>query len=380
MKIFKRIICGISTLAMCLSITPLSASAAATYWTGDVNGDGTVDMLDVTCMQRYLTGKSGANGATCERLDVNQNYIIDKNDKDALLSIIIHTSSSQQKSYQNTTMTATNLQKKYRKFNAQTGAKIGSDYTLNKVNNIASTSASTYSIISDDNRKVDYNKSGVVKLTYQVGNETKHQTGFIVDTHTILTAASCVFDTTNNTPHTNLKYTLYEAVEPDDADCTEYNVVSYHVPVDYINDDMGSNYALITVDENLNSYRCFDLGVCRDGVISNSNSEFLSITGFSGANSNGAIPSLLNDIVTGKGKFVANSDGKKITSNTLNYDVDTVDGTYGAPVYTTDTNGNMTVIGINNIETNTTGSSGVLNSARRIDSTILHFIYNNDNL
>lgn len=372
MKIFKRIICGISTLAMCLAITPLSASAAATYWTGDVNGDGTVDMLDVTCMQRYLTGKSGANGTTCERLDVNQNYIIDKNDKDALLSIIIHTSSSQQKTYQNTTMTATNLQKTYRKFDAQSGAKIGSDYILYPVNNIASTSASTYSIIGNDNREVDYSKSGVVTLSS--GDGDAFGTGFIVDNHTILTAAHCLFDIENKVACKDLKYTLYDSSSTqNNVISTTYNAEDYHIPVDYINNNMHveNDYALITVSENLNAYRCFDLGVCRDGLINLEPDIF--VTGYSGKNIAGVNSSLLGHIVTGSGKFTANWNGEKITPYILNYNTDMVGGESGGPVYI-NSNGNMTVIGINTYE------AGSFNFGRRIDTTVLNFIYNNSNL
>ena len=57
------------------------------------------------------------------------------------------------------------------------------------------------------------------------------------------------------------------------------------------------------------------------------------------------------------------------------YNTDTVGGESGSPVYVMNSDGSMTVIGIHS------GSNGAYsNTAKRIDTNIMHFIYNNPNL
>ena len=358
--ITKKLIAMTAACTLCLSASPLTANAATYYYKGDVNNSGSVDVADVTVITQYLRGILSADGIYAERLDVNRDYVIDDKDLQEIKKIVIGTAQTQSVKSVDTTMTTEQETTSYRRYNAQTGAALGT-YGLTPVPNIsASRSANTRNIIGDDDRVIDYSKSGVVKLS-------NGSTGFIVGNHTILTAAHCVDGAKN------LKYTLYNS---DGTVNATYNAVSYHVPQKYVFAPEGTNktgydYAVITVAENLSSYRCFNIGVCRDGIV-NVNPD-VYVTGFSGEESSSSNPELFGEIVTGSGKLTANEENYKIKPKFLHYSTDTIGGTSGSPIYVKDSNGVMTVIGIN---TNS-GANSTYNFGRRIDSNILHFIYNN---
>lgn len=363
-KEFKKIICGISTLAMCLSIAPITASAATTYYRGDVTGNGVVDSRDVTAFNQYLHGSAGAGGAASERLDLNRDYVIDSNDLAMLKQIIIKTIPVIPVSSVNTQMTTAQYEKSYQKHNAQTGVQIGDAYTLAPVSELSETA--TRSIIGDDNRVIDYSKSGIVKINYTRNGENRVATGFIVDNHTILTAAHCFYK--DGYFATNLTYTLYEANDQKNKiEIGTYNAVNYHLPSEYMVGErlVQNDYALITVSENLSSYRCFDLGVCRDGF-KDLNTD-IWVNGYSGE------IALIGQMVTGKGNIAANGNGETIMPEYIHYSVDTVGGTSGGPIYIKNPNNTMTVIGVNTWNSNP-------NYGKRIDTNVLHFIYNNPNL
>lgn len=364
MKKLKKLICSISALAVCCSVSPLSANAATTsYLKGDVNNDGVVDILDSTCMLQYLRGIVGADKATSERLDLNRDYVIDVKDKEELLKIINHTVSTSKVKSVNTTMTTVQHSKVYSKYDAQTGKKI-CDYTLDTVDDISGSSALSRGIIGDDDRVVDYSKSGVVLLNCKnmSGDTSYVSTGFVVGAHTIVTAAHCLSGTKD------LTCTFFNGAK---NNTTVYKAKTYHIVKGYVqDDDIDDDYAIITVEENLNSYACFNLGVCRDGIKDVSPAKTLFVTGYSGEGS----PALLGEIVTGKGNLAKNPKGIIIKPDTIHYNVDMVGGTSGAPVYLKNSDGSMTVIAING------GSDYGCNYGRRIDTDVLHFIYNNPNL
>ena len=362
-SITKRLLSITAACTLCFSASPLTANADTYYYKGDVNNSGKVDTADVTAMTQYLRGILSADGVYAERLDVNRDYIIDDKDLQEIKKIVIGTAQTQSVRSVNTEMTTGQEATSYRKYNAQTGASLGT-YGLMPVPNIsASRSANTRSIIGTDDRVIDYSKSGVVKLS----NST---TGFIVGNHTILTAAHCVDGAKN------LKYTLYNS---DGTVNATYNAVSYHIPQKYVYAPEGTNrtgydYAVITVAENLSSYQCFNIGVCRDNIVTPNPDIY--VTGFSGEESSSSNPELLGEIVTGSGKLTANEENYKIKPKFLHYSTDTIGGTSGSPIYVKDSNGVMTVIGIHI----SGGATSTYNFGRRIDSNVLHFIYNNDKL
>ncbi len=371
-SITKRLLSITAACTLCFSASPLTANADTYYYKGDVNNSGTVDVADVTAITQYLRGILSADGVYAERLDVNRDYIIDDKDLQEIKKIVIGTAQTRSVRSVNTEMTTGQEATSYRKYDAQTGAALG-NYVLMPVSNISASNVSTHNIIGDDERVIDYSKSGIVRLDYKkiITNNSVSMTrtftgtGFIVGNHKIVTAAHCLdtaFDVT---------YTLYNS---DGTEKATYNAVNYHLPQKFIsgtNDNPDYDYAVVTVAEDLNSYNCFNIGVCRDDILDLKPNIY--ITGYAG-NASPANRNLTHNIVTGSGKFIDDGSGNIISSKVLYYSTDTVGGTSGAPIYVKDSNGVMTVIGIHR------GGFSTYNWGRRIDSNILHFIYNNDEL
>ena len=56
MNKLKRILAGLSVGIMCLTVTPVSASATE-YLKGDINGDNSVSSVDLVALNSFLNGK-----------------------------------------------------------------------------------------------------------------------------------------------------------------------------------------------------------------------------------------------------------------------------------------------------------------------------------
>ena len=364
-SITKRLLSITAACTLCFSASPLTANADTYYYKGDVNNSGKVDTADVTAMTQYLRGILSADGVYAERLDVNRDYIIDDKDLPEIKKIVIGTAQTRSVRSVNTEMTTGQEATSYRKYNAQTGASLGT-YGLMPVPNISASNVNTCSggIVGTDDRVIDYSKSGVVKI--QTNGATG--TGFVVGNHTIVTAAHCLENASN------VRYTLYNS---DGTEKATYNAVSYHMPQKYVSGVGGAeyDYAVITVAENLNSYKCFNIGVCRDNL--KTIDPDIYVTGYSGvyqADNPAYNQELKTKIVTGSGKLIKNPQGYIMKPRAIHFSTDVVTGTSGGPVYVKDSNGVMTVIGI------CTGEDTNCNFGPRIDSNILHFIYNNEKL
>lgn len=369
MKKFRTLITGILSLAMCVSVSGVSASAStSTYLKGDVNGNGTVDLTDLTNLSLFLRGSnSTADDLMSQRLDVDLDGIIDNCDLDAIADIVRQSASTYSIAYTSTNESVpTQSTVSYSKHNASTGAKVGNNYELSPVSSI--TDMSPRAIIGSDTRQIDYSKSGVVELTMNfVGLSGNYvATGFVVDEHTILTAAHCVYDTKENAPSCNLSYTLYNS---DGTPQATYNAEYYHLPQAYVGLSDYSptiDYALITVSQDLTDYMCFDLGLAREKI--KNTDPTIYVTGFTGGASSS---DLYGEMVTGTGVLASD----ETSSSCLYYNTDTYNRQSGSPAYVMNSDGSMTVIGVHS-----GGHNSYSNVAKRIDSNLLHFIYNNPSL
>ena len=106
--------------------------------------------------------------------------------------------------------------------------------------------------------------------------------------------------------------------------------IEFHVPNEYLeNDDYGTDFALITVAEELKNYTQFGLGVPYDVNSSSFADLDLFVTGVPGTIPDDTKNRLLQEY-TGKGKEHPN---KLSNSEVLYYTCDTVGGVSGAPVY-----------------------------------------------
>ena len=282
-----------------------------------------------------------------------------------LMSVTLYSSRSE----------AANTVVTYNVRNAITGEHLR-NYTLQP---LAETNNSR-AVIGEDNRYVDWSKSGVVKLIfsyYDYNNKLKTGigSGFVIDSHTIATAAHCVhgaFDM--NVLLFNSDGTLSMNATP----------VEYHLPNNYApyqQERYLIDYALITVKEDISSYACFNLGVPLDNII-NINPT-IKVTGFSGDDENDSYSS--HTLYTSEGKILSNAyiDAVIDTDYLFAHDADTYGGNSGGPVYIEESRNNRsynTVIAIHTSSENEPDDEPSYNASVRITTNIIHFYMNNPNL
>lgn len=372
-NLLKKVVAGVAALTMCISVMPLSANAATTssYKKGDVNGDGIVNSSDVLALNNFLHGSvASKDSAMTERLDVNSDYIIDINDVALLKNINLGTANGGTISYKNTTNLPTQETRTYYKYNASTGAYKG-QYTLNPVSNISITSASTCSIIDEDERWAEDGLQGVVSIKYESG--ANNGTAFVVDSHTLVTAGHCLYRNSKGSSSktfNNLQFKIFS--DHDTQSSINITPVEYQLSEKYVN-SLGSNvnydYAIITVKEDLSDYINFNLGVVRNELYTNDSysKKLLFVTGFGcGTTMVGVNPELIGIKSTGDGFLLSTP-----TAYRLYYDIDNVGGDSGAPVYA-NVKGKQTVIGVH---TRDTSNEEPYNKGMRFTTDILNLIY-----
>ncbi|MDE5736893.1 MAG: trypsin-like peptidase domain-containing protein [Oscillospiraceae bacterium] len=310
MKLFKKAITALAVLGLVGGAIPMSVSAV-TYDPCDVNHDGSVDILDVTSINRYLSGQKTV--LQYNQLDANQDLIVDATDADCVRAKIVKLS-----------YTANFYSRKNNKDIAF--PKIPSNITLNGVSD--STASRTYRRYSYNSKKelVPYslkpnvesvNKSNSDVDVYTIGDTDERKqakgltentglvcleidrgldangerdiykvTGFIVDDHVIATAAHCVYDTTNHCFYDNMKITTY-AVNGKLTTKT-LKAIEAHIPALYpvLQGQDGTSteydYALITVSDDLSEekgYTHFKLGTAYNTTASYFSDTPIYITG-----------------------------------------------------------------------------------------------------
>ncbi|MDE5584480.1 MAG: trypsin-like serine protease [Ruminococcus sp.] len=260
---------------------------------------------------------------------------------------------------------AANSQREYKVFNAKTG-QLMKTYTLDKL----PTRDNSRSVIGTDDRVIDWNKSGVVKIL----NSTDRCSGFVVSDHVIATAAHCVYEYKKVSP--NPKKISDILLFDTNGDVTMHATpVKYHVPSKYISS--GSNnydYALITVEEDLRFYACFDLGVPLYSF--DDNNSVVTVTGFPGTIGTGNNEKRVNTD-TEHMMYSGNGIVYDIKDSLIYYKADSSGGNSGGPVYITESKSvsededkrrtYYTVVAIH-----TTGNNDV-NYGTRITTDLIHF-------
>lgn len=261
---------------------------------------------------------------------------------------------------------ASNTSIKYSIYNAKTGSYID-EYTLNalEIDNNANT-VSTYAS-TDDGRFIDWSKSGVVKIMTQIGFRG---TGFVVDSHTIATAAHVVFDSAQY--HT-IPITSIYLFDKNGNKTLEATPVECHVPSLYWCRD-NLDYALITVKEDLSSYCCFDLGVVCDSIVNKN--QNVKISGFPKYhNENIVNTDTVHNMYSGTAVITRVTDGG--TNRVYYQNVNTYGGDSGSPVYIEN---NYYGEKYNTVVAIHTSSEGTNKYGTCITTDILHFYHNNRNM
>jgi len=256
---------------------------------------------------------------------------------------------------------ATNTSVEYIVFNAQTGEYLRS-YTIDPLPE----NVNSREIIESDDRVVDWSKNGVVKLMH---NYLSMGTGFVIGSHTIATAAHCVRQSVesgyvlteillfDNNGNISLRAT------PVESHCAKYCAVGH------------TDYALITVKEDLTDYMCFNLGITTDNFLEGN--QEIKTTGFpSVGNHNGN-----HTMYTSIGNVIASNTIDPNNKDVIFFDANIIGGNSGGPLYIEESRCGKkynTVIGI------VSGSGGDAENpyrfANRIDTNTLCFLTRNSNL
>ncbi|MCM1505776.1 MAG: trypsin-like serine protease [Ruminococcus flavefaciens] len=259
-------------------------------------------------------------------------------------------------SYTGNRAEALNTSRKYYVYDAETGNR-KSEYTLNPVSSINN----SRSVIGEDERVIDWTKSGVVKLmspTYYLGS------GFVVSDHVIATAAHCVYNKE-----------IEEILLFDNNGNVTLNAtpVEYHVPYSYVNNNSYIyDYALITVKEDLSSYACFDLGVPLDSFANGK--SVVSVSGFPQDIGKTGETVVVNT-KTEHMKYTGNGIVSDKNDSILFYKADTCGGNSGGPVYITESDNGKTYYTVVAVHTNGGYDE---NSGIRITTDLIHFYTSNN--
>lgn len=271
----------------------------------------------------------------------------------------------------------------YYRYNAQTGEKLKGYYKLDSPED----NISTYNVIGKDERK-ESSQNGVVKLIITEIMDTNDNdilyeqtcvTGFVIDRHTIATAAHCVYNYKVD------KILFFD--ENGDVSMEITDPVEYHVPRQYTTEitvkegkENDFDYALITVSQDLKAYDCFDMGYVSDKYKGGE----VSMTGFPRLRDDewrekGEKPEVLNTVdihkmFTGTGEFSGFSgDELKVF-----YTIDASQGNSGSPVYVTEELYGEKIYTVIAIHTNP-GEHEKNNYGKRITQEILRFYNGNPN-
>lgn len=357
-----KIITFLLTLTLTFtSIVTFSSSAA--IGDRDPNGDGDIDLGDGILIEQYLKG--AATVSNLDALDFDENGIISLMDKRKLqwhqlgLNVVIGNASQSGI----TTIVPASVPVSYRVYDAKTGNHISSkDYTLQPPSiNVDNNVVSPNSVIDSDDRVIDWSKSGVVKL--MCNNSAGYLgTGFVVGPHTIATAGHCVY---NSVQASNV---ISEIMLFNNNGTTAMSAtpVEIYIPTNY-SSSSSTDYAMITVKEDLSRYACFNLSAALD--YSSKVPIGLSISGF---------PQEVRGVTVNDGtshrEYLSTGSLKGSTSGMLTYNLDSSPGNSGGPVYVTENENGETVHSV--IAIHTTGA-GTSNRGARVTEEILRFFYHN---
>lgn len=263
----NKVISIISSICLSLMlITPLGTNASIIY--NNPNGNGGIDLGDSALVVQYLN--SGVDVTNLERLDFDNNSIVSMADS---YKIQLYTLGLLPSGTINlpTALTFNGSQSEtYRVFDAQTGIiDYNKSYTLFNFNPIINNiNEPDYpdTVIGNDNRVPNWDRTGVVKIMTQ---SSYAGTGFVVNPHIIATAAHCLYNY-NNPNSVSCNPISGINLFDNNGNCTStVTPVECHIPYSYINSIQNNfgqetneyDYALISVEEDLSNYMCFDLGV-----------------------------------------------------------------------------------------------------------------------
>ncbi|MDE6797758.1 MAG: trypsin-like peptidase domain-containing protein, partial [Ruminococcus sp.] len=346
----------------------------------DADGNGEVGLADAVYVSQYLGG--AFDPQNLDLCDVDRNGVVSEMDVRKIQYNCMGMLDKKGERVDDNANNANivNSDATYRIYNAKTGDVLKEKYTLSKL----ASSNNARSVIGDEDRVIDWTKSGVVKLissNYYLG------TGFVVGDHVIATAAHCLYDYENTTPKPEL---LSEILLFDSKNNKTISVtpIESHIPVAFINavDSKHryvnkSDYALITVKEDLHAYKNFNLGVPLKSF--DDSHSVVTVTGFPAKIGKPGEEKIVNNhydhmMYSGNGPIYNGND------TLIQYTADMTPGNSGGPVYLTESYNGTTYYTVVGINVSNPSKDNVdyqkYNTGTRMTTDLIHFYNNNPNL
>lgn len=375
----RKLITGLTAIVLTATMAVTSV-ASAEFTLKDTNGDGRITSYDASFIRNVAAGIYKAKDLT--RLDVNENDVI--SNVDAMYYDPWLLSNPNTPDSVDSTNAQIKMEREFYVFDAKTGTYKRS-YTLEVLEfdntrivgsnqyNAAESDASAAAVpptaspdtlIGPDDSVTDWSKIGTAKIMTSGGYLGS---GFVVDSHTIATAAHVVYNKDNNTPKKVSEILLFDS----EKSSTVFTPVEYHISKDYY--DVPSynlyavkyDYALITVKEDLSAYKSYELGLITDAAIDNELS--VNISGFPQTDQ-------FENTTIKHTKTLSSGNLKGSLEGTIRYDADASGGNSGSPVFTVESYNGIeyyTVIGIHCRGFNT--NEPHLNNGARFDALTLQF-------
>ena len=340
---FKKILSGVLAVMSVLTIAPCTAQAQTiTSVRGDFNGDRVVSSTDLFLISSFLTGKFASTKQA--QFDVGGDNAITYADMDAVASMVVNSSNTGTITYDTNEITRKSVI--YTKYDMLTGKT--SNYTIAVNENFP---ASTREVISEHPLQpvTEHDKRFII---FQCG-----ATGCIIGDHLI---ATCRHAVAGYTTQSQLNARVVDCGGDGTPEAT-LTVTSVHYPdIGTYGKDRIHDYALVVVQEDLSQYGVFNPGVTTN-TFESQNSD-LTVMGWR-----------CNEVQKkyNINAFFIKCSGKALptTPEMIYYALSTHCGESGAPVLYNDT-----PVGIH------TGGNKTYNHGVRIDSQILNFYFNNENI
>ena len=412
MKAMKKLVSAVLAMACGIGLAvPVGVSAeglfpgdnltTTIYSSADINRNGSVEIMDSIAVSRYLIGHHFINSP--QLMDADRNHIVSKADLQAVTAKVVEMGYTNEVDGLNhifgtigTTMTytateSTTYQTFYR-HNTSNGTSTANDtsYALSITDEpIPTNMSSPDTVIGDPDFYPETDsdlRSGICLLS-------NNATGFVVGDHMIATAAHNCVKTTNTgsriwRANMTVRFPVAGKIVPSSP---TYSVTQCHIDQSFYNYHFNSNlqysddiiphdYALLIVDADLSNRYHFSLGIPYDIYnYSNFASYNLYITGFPSSPEYVNYPS--EKLYTAYGQLhTNNADSNSI----LKYTTDADGGNSGSPIYVAEcyTTGNnaytsdpFTVIGIH--DAGAPSEPPYYNSGCYITPMMLKFYYNN---